>query len=249
MRPNQKVITMKIDTVDAFQHINAVLILVFCVLYSSLYYGTYRPGLIAWVFGFMSIYGSTLSRNPDFPEEDTITKKKISPFLGWFLAAFYLGLLTESSSLQLASSIPFAILIVFAIYYLREYSRMYFNLALVIRGELKILKEIGEYIMNSSVSNKVTLIEPIFTQENLCIVKEQEWHTHEFKEKGLRARLEPPKNEHRTFACVLQGKIKHLEKIKMHIIDHYSLDGLIESFKTTYSKDKLYIVKESEWNK
>lgn len=206
---------MKINTVDAFQHMNTVLIL---------------------VFGFISIYVSTLLRNPDFPEEDTITKKKVSPFLGWFLAVFYLGLLTDNNFLLLASTIPLAILTVFAIYYLREYSRMHFNLALVIRGELKILKEIEEYIMDSSASNEVTLTEPIFTQENSCIVKEPEWHTHEFKEKGLHAPLEPPKNEHRTFACVLQGKIKPLEKIKMHIIDHYSLDGLIDSLKLPTQK-------------
>lgn len=237
---------MKIDTVDAFQHINAVLILVFCVLYSLVYYGTYETGLIAWVFGFMAIYFSTLGGNPDSPEEDMITRKKISPFLGWLFAVFHMGLFTDNNSLLWASSIPFVIFIVFAIYYLREYYRMHFNLALVLRGELKILKEIEEYIMNFSVSNEVTLIEPIFTQENLCIVKEQERRTHKFKEKGLHAPLEPPKNEHRTFACVLQGKIKPLEKIKMHIIDHYSLDGLIESFKTTYSRDKLYIVNESE---
>lgn len=249
MQPNQKVMTMKIDTVDAFQHINAVLILVLCVLYSLVYYGTYRPGLVAGVFGFMFIYVLTLARNPDVPEEDMIIKKKISPFLGWFFAVFNLGLLTESNSLQLASSIPFAILTVFAIYYLREYFGMHFNLALVIRGELEILKEIEEYIMKFSVSNDVKLIEPIFTQENLCIVKEPEWHTHKFKEKGLYPPLEPLENGYCTFACVLQGKIKPLEKTRMHIIDHYSLGGLIESLNTTYSRDKAHIVNESEWNK
>jgi hypothetical protein len=50
-----------------------------------------------------------------------------------------------------------------------------------------------------------------------------------------------------NFACVLQGDIKHLEKIKEHIVTEYVDKGLIKLIKPTYEKKEIYLVTGEEW--
>ena len=127
------------------------------------------------------------------------------------------------------------------------YSRMYFNLGFILCGEVKYLKEIREYITKNVSTGLIEFTEPTFSQENLCIMKESEWHTLQFKEKERLARGgEMNVNGYFTFAGILHGSFTQLEQMRMHISDTYLLDGLVESFKTTYSKERLYMVKESE---
>lgn len=51
-----------------------------------------------------------------------------------------------------------------------------------------------------------------------------------------------------NFACVLRGEVKHLEKIKEHIIDEYVDKGLVKLIKPTYDKKEIYILTDVEWN-
>jgi hypothetical protein len=50
-----------------------------------------------------------------------------------------------------------------------------------------------------------------------------------------------------NFACVLRGEVKHLEKIKEHIVTEYVDKGLIKLIKPIYEKDKIYLVTSAEW--
>lgn len=50
-----------------------------------------------------------------------------------------------------------------------------------------------------------------------------------------------------NFACVLRGEVKHLEKIKEHIIIEYVDKGLVKLIKPTYDKDEIYILTGDEW--
>ena len=50
-----------------------------------------------------------------------------------------------------------------------------------------------------------------------------------------------------NFSCVLQGDIKHLEKIKEHIVTEYVDKGLIKLIKPTYEKKEIYLVTSEEW--
>ncbi|MBU7017344.1 MAG: hypothetical protein HXS44_07525 [Theionarchaea archaeon] len=50
-----------------------------------------------------------------------------------------------------------------------------------------------------------------------------------------------------NFACVLRGEVKHLEKIKEHIIEEYVEKGLIKLIKPTYDKKEIYILTDVEW--
>jgi hypothetical protein len=50
-----------------------------------------------------------------------------------------------------------------------------------------------------------------------------------------------------NFACVLQGEIKHLEKIKEHIVTEYVEKGLIKLIKPTYEKSEIHLITDAEW--
>ena len=50
-----------------------------------------------------------------------------------------------------------------------------------------------------------------------------------------------------NFACVLQGEIKHLEKIKGYIVTEYVEKGLIKLIRPTYEKSEIYLVTSEEW--
>ena len=50
-----------------------------------------------------------------------------------------------------------------------------------------------------------------------------------------------------NFACVLQGDIKHLEKIKGYIVTEYVDKGLIKLIKPTYEKSEICLVTGEEW--
>ncbi len=50
-----------------------------------------------------------------------------------------------------------------------------------------------------------------------------------------------------NFACVLRGEVKHLEKIKEHIIEEYVEKGLVKLIKPTYDKKEIYLLTDVEW--
>jgi hypothetical protein len=50
-----------------------------------------------------------------------------------------------------------------------------------------------------------------------------------------------------NFACVLRGEVKHLEKIKEHIIKEYVEPGLVKMIKPTYEKHEIYLLTDAEW--
>ncbi len=238
---------MKTDSASLFLHGNAVLLLVFCVLYSYLYHGNFSDGLLAWVIGLAFSYSFNLMKNPQLPEEVVTVTKKFSPFLGWAVALSLFGVQSDNSFLRLASSIPLFFSVILTLYSQKMYSRMYFNFGFILCGEVKYLKEIREYITKNVSTGLIELTESTFSQENLCIMEESEWHTSQFKEKGRLAwGGEMNENGYFTFAGVLHGSFTQLEQMRMHISDTYLLDGLVKSFKTTYSKERLYMVKELE---
>lgn len=54
-------------------------------------------------------------------------------------------------------------------------------------------------------------------------------------------------HEYFNFACVLRGEVEHLEEIKTHIVNQYVSKGLVKLIKPTYSKERIYLLDESEW--
>ena len=50
-----------------------------------------------------------------------------------------------------------------------------------------------------------------------------------------------------NFACVLRGEVKHLERIKEHIIEEYVDKGLVKLIRPTYDKKEIYILTDEEW--
>ncbi len=50
-----------------------------------------------------------------------------------------------------------------------------------------------------------------------------------------------------NFSCVLQGDIKHLEKIKEHIVTEYVDKGLIKLIRPTYEKSEIHLITDAEW--
>ncbi len=54
-------------------------------------------------------------------------------------------------------------------------------------------------------------------------------------------------SERFNFACVLRGEVKHLEKIKEHIVQEYVDKGLVKLIKPTYDKKEIYILTETQW--
>jgi hypothetical protein len=50
-----------------------------------------------------------------------------------------------------------------------------------------------------------------------------------------------------SFACVLRGEVKHLEKIKEYLVTEYVEKGLIKLIRPIYEKDKIYLLTSEEW--
>ncbi|KYK32400.1 MAG: hypothetical protein HXS48_26775 [Theionarchaea archaeon] len=50
-----------------------------------------------------------------------------------------------------------------------------------------------------------------------------------------------------SFACVLRGEVKHLEKIKEYIVQEYVDKGLVKLIKPIYEKREIYTVTGNEW--
>ncbi len=69
----------------------------------------------------------------------------------------------------------------------------------------------------------------------------------EYRKNGDRQRYRDYFREYFTLALVLRGEVNYLEKIKNHIIVNYVDANRIKLIKPTYAKERLYIVRESEW--
>ena len=51
-----------------------------------------------------------------------------------------------------------------------------------------------------------------------------------------------------NFACILEGDVKYLEKIKEHIVTEYVNTGLVKLIRPTYDKKELYLLTHEEWD-
>ena len=51
-----------------------------------------------------------------------------------------------------------------------------------------------------------------------------------------------------NFACILEGDVKYLEKIKEHIITEHVNTGLVKLIRPTYDKKGLYLLTHEEWD-
>lgn len=69
------------------------------------------------------------------------------------------------------------------------------------------------------------------------------------KKNGDRQQYRDYFREYFTLALVLRGEVNYLEKIKNHIIETYVDANRIKLIKPTYAKEKLCIVRESDWQK
>lgn len=243
-------ITTRKDAATILQHANTVIVLVFCILCSSLYNG-YGEGLFAWLLSLLFMYGFDRVQNPDVPEYDLGTRKILSALAGWVCSIFALGLFLDRHDLPLISIILFIILAVLYSSYLKKLSHTHFNLTLALRGEISCLKEIEDYIQKSYVStNLVNLVDSAYSEQRLCIINESEWRSvTEFRKKGLLipSREKEPNHEYITFLCLVRGEWRHLDAMKYHIIERYLLDKLDHSFNFVYSEDRLFAIEESEW--
>lgn len=122
----------------------------------------------------------------------------------------------------------------------REYYKEWFNLGLILHGELNYLEAVKQYIIEHfCYTKKVKLIKPTYAEENLLLVDELTWEKYK-KSKGKATCIS--ESEDFYFACVLRGEIKILEKIKGYINENESINLI----KFVYSKRKLYIVLESQ---
>lgn len=120
----------------------------------------------------------------------------------------------------------------------RTHYREYFNLGIVLRGDVNNLEEIKRYIIDTFVDKGlVKLIKPTYKKEKLCLVNEFEYK--KYKKPNRKKRI----NGSTCFyvAFILRGEVTYLEKIK-----EYINQGSVEIITFTYEKDKLYIIEESQ---
>jgi uncharacterized membrane protein len=113
---------MKRNLIEIIHHINAVLIIVFCVFYPSSYHN-FCGRLFSAVISLIFLYFFTVIRSPHFSKELVGSGKKLSLLESWFFAAFFLGLHLNSSALVYASGILLAGCVMLALYYLRRFAR------------------------------------------------------------------------------------------------------------------------------
>jgi len=104
--------TMKIGSFE-IMHINAVVILVFCILYSPL------EGLGAAVGGLILLYGLALIKNRKMPEEYIRNRWKFAILAGWSYAIWCLGLFTDNNTLLLGATVLIVFTSVFSIVYFK----------------------------------------------------------------------------------------------------------------------------------
>ncbi len=115
----------------------------------------------------------------------------------------------------------------------RNYFREYFNIGCILRGEVKYLEEIKEYIIEYVEKGLVKLIKPTYSKNPISMVTEgQRWDCKE----GPSERADDF-----NFACVLRGEVKYLEEIKEYIVREYVEKELVNLVKIIYSKDKIFI--------
>lgn len=119
----------------------------------------------------------------------------------------------------------------------KERYKEYFNLGLVLYGELKYLEEIKEHIIdNYCYTHIVKLIWPKYGKNNFLIVDESDYHKYtEFQP------VCTDDSDNFYFAFILRGEVKNLEKIRDYI-DQYVVKDEIEVVELMYAKKRLYIV-------
>ena len=119
-----------------------------------------------------------------------------------------------------------------------EYLVEIFNLAFVLHGELKDLEEIKHFIIKEYHNKKLLkLIKPTYAKEEFLIVDETEWQ----QIKKQMTKISPDESDSFYLAFILRGEVEYLEEIKNVIIQEPL------ECESIYSKEKLFIVKKSQW--
>ena len=113
---------MKIHAIDTIQHLNALVMLLFCIFYpfsySSMYYAAL--GGVIWAFALPFLYFPDLLTIPGVSREEMRGTKKASIIAGWFWVLWWIGDLVDSTLLRILSGALLIFLIVYAIYYIRK---------------------------------------------------------------------------------------------------------------------------------
>ncbi|MBU7044883.1 MAG: hypothetical protein HXS54_00485 [Theionarchaea archaeon] len=245
---------MKINTGRLVQNVNALLILVVCIYYSSLY-DNYIGGLSTWGISLMYLYFFDLVKSPEIPEFDMKARIILSSLGGWGISFFMLGIFLDIQPFYLVFVILLLVLFVWNLYYWKYFSHKKFNLALIISADTNphnsepcLLEDIEKYIQNYVNLNHAELLDPIYSEENMRIINESEWHSlTEFKNRESLPQQREEEFQGHVFSCLLSGKWKYLTAIKTHITDHYLREGKVRRLNFVYSRDKLHIVGEREW--
>ena len=120
----------------------------------------------------------------------------------------------------------------------KEYFKEYFNLGLILCGDLKYVEEVKLHIINNyAYEKKIKRIKPTYAREKFSIGDEVEWQ----KYKKIKRKASCfDESEFFYFACILRGEVKILEEIKEYI----NQNKFIKLVKFIYSKRKIYIVHE-----
>jgi hypothetical protein len=242
---------MRKRTVIMLHLVNIAFVLVFCMLYSSRHYDR-AAGLMT---GITSLTSSTFFisvREPPLPRYYTRMKNIATALGSWSFSVFFLGLHFHDHPLLLAGIVLISSMCMLALFYSRRLSRELFYLALVLRGEREYLEDVERYIKETGVyNNRVELIEPIYTTEQLSIVNESEWYSStEFRKERLLTQLRKKElnHEHITFSCLLHGELRYLRPISSFIADYLS-DWKVQTCDSVYSLVRLHIVRKGKETK
>lgn len=227
---------------------NTALVLIFCLRYPSPYF-YHEPGIVAWITGLTSLASYISVQGPQLPEYYT-RMKHIEIALGsWSFSIFFLSMDLHDHSLFLVGIALISSLFILISFNSRRLSRELFYLALVLRGELEYLEDVERYIRETGVyTNRVELVEPIYTEEHLSIVNESEWYSStEFKKERplIQLRKKNLNHEHITFSCLLHGELRYLRPIGSFIADYLS-DWKVQTSDSVYSLERLHIVRKGK---
>jgi hypothetical protein len=104
------------------QHVNAIVMFGFCILYSLFYlYDCYNGiGIIIWASVLPILYFPNLITIPKMNVEEKRISKKTSIIAGWFFVFFWWGLLFGNSYIKIMSAALLIILIVYCILQIRK---------------------------------------------------------------------------------------------------------------------------------
>jgi succinate dehydrogenase hydrophobic anchor subunit len=117
---------MRIHIIDIIQHLNAAIMLVFCIFYPLSYFSRYfaELGVVIWAFALPFIYFPDLVHIPGVSKEEMRGTKKASIIGGWFWVVFWIGDLVDNKLMRIVSGVLVIFLLIYTIYYIRKFKKM-----------------------------------------------------------------------------------------------------------------------------